>query len=57
MRCRRRPHELLDWLVGQRLSYSVGFTLPDTITAAVAKIPEREWQIAYGADGDPRRGA
>ena len=23
-------HEFLDWLVGQRLSYSVGFSLPDT---------------------------
>ena len=32
-------HELLDWLVGQRLSYSVGFTLPDTITDELAKIP------------------
>jgi hypothetical protein len=22
-------HEFLDWMVAQRLSYSVGFTLPD----------------------------
>ena len=50
-------HELLDWLVGQRLSYSVGFTLPDTIADELAAIPERDWQIAYDADGEPRPGA
>jgi Transposase DDE domain group 1 len=50
-------HELLNWLVGQRLSYSVGFTLPDTITTELARIPERDWQIAYDADGQPRPGA
>jgi Transposase DDE domain group 1 len=50
-------HELLDWLVGQRLSYSVGFTLPDTITNELAKIPQRDWQVAYDADGEPRPGA
>ena len=50
-------HELLDWLVGQRLSYSVGFTLPDTITDILATIPESDWQIAYDAQGEPRPGA
>jgi hypothetical protein len=50
-------HELLDWLVGQRLSYSVGFTLPDTITAELDKVPETNWQIAYDADREPRPGA
>jgi hypothetical protein len=50
-------HELLNWLVGQRLSYSVGFTLPDTITAELAKVPDSDWQIAYDADGEPRPGA
>ena len=50
-------HELLDWLVGQRLSYSVGFTLPDTITDELTKIRERDWQVAYDADGEPRPGA
>ena len=50
-------HELLDWLVGQRLSYSVGFTLPDTITDELTKIGERDWQVAYDADGEPRPGA
>jgi hypothetical protein len=50
-------HELLNWLVGQRLSYSVGFTLPDTIADTLATIPESDWQIAYDADGEPRPGA
>jgi Transposase DDE domain group 1 len=50
-------HELLDWLVGQRLSYSVGFTLPDTTTDILSTVPESDWQIAYDADGEPRPGA
>jgi hypothetical protein len=50
-------HELLNWLVAQRLSYSVGFSLPDTITDILATIPETDWQIAYDADGEPRPGA
>jgi hypothetical protein len=41
----------------QRLSYSVGFTLPDSIVAQLAKVPEREWQPAYDAHGEPRDGA
>jgi hypothetical protein len=39
------------------LSYSVGFTLPDTIADTLATIPESDWQIAYDADGEPRPGA
>ena len=31
----------------------VGSTLPDTITDELAKAPERDWQIAYDADGEP----
>lgn len=50
-------HELLDWLVARRLSYSVGFTLPDTIADVLASVPESAWQIAYDADGEPRPGA
>jgi hypothetical protein len=50
-------HELLNWLVGRRLSYSVGFTLPDTIADTLATIPESDWQIAYDADREPRPGA
>jgi hypothetical protein len=50
-------HELLDWLVGQRLSYSVGFTLPEHIVDELARVPEQAWQPAYDADGEPRPGA
>jgi hypothetical protein len=50
-------HELLNWMVGQRLSYSVGFTLPDTIADTLATVAETDWQIAYDADGEPRPGA
>jgi hypothetical protein len=47
----------LNWLVGQRLSYSVGFTLPEQILDELAKVPESAWQPAYDADGEPRPGA
>ena len=50
-------HELLDWITGQRLSYSVGFTLPATIVDELARVPQRDWQPAYDADGAPRPGA
>jgi hypothetical protein len=50
-------HEVLDWLVSQRLSYSVGFALPETITTELARVPEQMWQPAYDADGEPRPGA
>ena len=50
-------HQLLNWLVGQRLSYSVGFTLPDTAVDELAKLPEQAWQPAYDTDGQPRPGA
>jgi hypothetical protein len=50
-------HELLDWIVGQRLSYSVGFTLPEHIVDELALVPEADWQPAYDADREPRDGA
>jgi hypothetical protein len=50
-------HELLNWITGQRLSYSVGFTLPDTITDELDRVPDSAWQPAYDAEGEPRPGA
>jgi hypothetical protein len=50
-------HDVLDWLVSQRLSYSVGFTLPDNTAELVAHIPNRVWAPAYDADGEVRDGA
>jgi Transposase DDE domain group 1 len=50
-------HELLEWIVAQRLSYSIGFTLPESIVDELALVPEHAWQPAYDADGEPRPGA
>jgi hypothetical protein len=50
-------HELLDWIVGQRMSYSVGFTLPTDFAAQLAKIPNKVWTPAYNSDGEIRDGA
>ena len=50
-------HDLLDWITGQRMSYSVGFALPESIVAELAKIPRKVWQPAYDGDGEPREGA
>jgi hypothetical protein len=50
-------HELLDWIVGQRMSYSVGFTLPTDFAAQLTKIPRKVWTSAYNSDGEIRDGA
>ena len=50
-------HELLNWLVSQRLSYSVGFGLTQDLVDTLAALPATDWQIAYNADGEPRPGA
>lgn len=50
-------HAYLDWLTGQRLSYSIGFTLPSDLEADLAKIPAHVWTPAYDADGQVRDGA
>jgi hypothetical protein len=50
-------HEFLDWVVSQRLSYSVGFTLPDDFADKLALIPDQVWAPAYDADGKIRDGA
>jgi hypothetical protein len=50
-------HELLDWIVGQRMSYSVGFTLPTDFAEQLPKIPAAVWTPAYNSDGEVRDGA
>jgi Transposase DDE domain group 1 len=50
-------HEFLNWLVSQRLSYSVGFSLPDTFTQTLATMPKHGWTPAYDGDGQVRDGA
>jgi DDE family transposase len=50
-------HEFLNWLTARRLSYSVGFTLPDTFAQTLAKMPKNGWTPAYDGDGQVRDGA
>jgi len=50
-------HEFLNWLVSQRLSYSVGFSLPDTFAQTLTKMPKHGWTPAYDGDGEVRDGA
>jgi hypothetical protein len=50
-------HRFLNWLSGQRLSYSVGFALPDNTAELLALIPEGVWAPAYDAHDQVRDGA
>jgi len=50
-------HALLDWMSGQRLSYSVGFGLPEHTAELLTKIPEQVWTPAYDAHDQVRDGA
>ncbi len=50
-------HEFLNWLVTERLSYSVGFTLPDTFAQTLTRMPKKGWTPAYDSDGQVRDGA
>ncbi len=50
-------HAVLDWLHAQRLSYSVGFALPDDIADQLSLIPNEVWTPAYDTDGQLRSGA
>jgi hypothetical protein len=50
-------HDFLDWVVSQRMSYSVGFTLPDDFADKLTLIPDHVWAPAYDADGEVRDGA
>jgi len=49
--------QLIEWLTSQRLSYSVGFTLPVNTPDLLAKIPETAWASAYDAHDQVRDGA
>lgn len=44
----------LNWLVGQRLQYSIGFALPTDFAQILEHIPEQVWTPAYDADGKIR---
>jgi hypothetical protein len=50
-------HDFLGWVASQRMSYSVGFTLPDGFGDKLRLIPDHVWAPALDADGDNRDGA
>ncbi len=50
-------HDVVDYLHARRLSYSVGFTLPDNTPDLVALIPDSAWSPAYDSAGGVREGA
>ena len=50
-------HDVVAWMAAQRLSYSVGFTLPASTPELLAKIPQEVWQPAYDAHDQIRDGA
>jgi hypothetical protein len=50
-------HDVVKWMVTQRLSYSVGFTLPANTPDLLALIPEKSWTPAYDAHDEIRDGA
>lgn len=50
-------HDLLGWLERQRLSYSVGFTLPAGTPELLTRIPKQAWTAALDANDEERDGA
>jgi len=50
-------HDVLAWMAGQRLSYSVGFPLPHNTADLLALIPKQVWTPAYDAHDEIRDGA
>jgi hypothetical protein len=50
-------HAFVSWLVGRRLQYSLGFTLPTDFGDELEKIAENVWTAAYDTDGQVREGA
>ena len=50
-------HQVVNYLVARRMSYSVGFTLPDNTPDLIKLIPESAWTPAYDAGGRVRPGA
>jgi len=50
-------HALIDYLTTQKLSYSIGFGLTDTIVTAIDALSEQAWIPAHNANAQPRDGA
>lgn len=50
-------HDFLNYLHAQRVSYSIGYTLPTDTAELLKLIPEKVWTPAYTAKGEVRDGA
>jgi hypothetical protein len=50
-------HDFLNWLHRRRLSYSIGFGLPENTAELLAKIPAEVWAPAHDANDEVRDGA
>ena len=50
-------HEFLNWLHRRRLSYSIGFSLPENTAELLKRIPAEVWTPAHDADDEIRDGA
>jgi len=50
-------HDVMTWMAGQRLSYSVGFPLPHNTSDLLELIPADVWTPAYDAHDQIRDGA
>jgi hypothetical protein len=50
-------HDFLNWLHRRRLSYSIGFGLPEDTPQLLKKIPAAAWTPAYDAHDEIRDGA
>ncbi len=47
----------MNYLHAQRVSYSIGYTLPTDTAELLKSIPDSVWTPAYNADGEVREGA
>ncbi len=50
-------HGFMNYLHAQRVSYSIGYTLPTNTSDVLKLIPEQAWAPAYNAEGEVREGA
>lgn len=50
-------HAFLEHLTKRRMSYSIGFSLTETMASQIASIPEQAWTPAYDSEGEVRDGA
>ena len=47
-------HELLDWARENRILFSVGYDLTETVRTAILGIPDTGWESSLDQDGDQR---